>query len=60
MFIESTGDVGLGTNSPSAALHIRRTSVEKDMLLIQPAGAGDPLFRIKGSGDASLLKVLSD
>ena len=28
--------------------------------LIEPVGAGDPLFQIKGSGDATLLKVLSE
>lgn len=48
MFVESTGDVGIGTNSPTAPLHVKRSSnatiqVENTS---NSTGADDVMFRL--------------
>lgn len=52
LYIEDTGDLGIGTNSPSEDLHIRRSGVPIGVKLENSSDGRDWSFKLSGSGFA--------
>jgi hypothetical protein len=51
--IDSAGNVGIGTSSPSASLHLKSTTSGKPELRLEGAGAENGIITFLGSGHAN-------
>ncbi|MCL1149837.1 tail fiber domain-containing protein [Shewanella ulleungensis] len=58
LYIDTNGDIGLGTSSPAASLHIQNTKTTEPKLILENTGttAGDKNYiYLKNSGDTQIV-----